>query len=57
MVDGTAVVVDAARAAQLRALGNAVVPLQAAVAVRELLRRSGVKINREHLVVEEIPIG
>jgi len=36
---------DAARAAQLRALGNAVVPLQAAVAVRELLRRSGIVIQ------------
>jgi hypothetical protein len=34
-------VVDESRADQLRAIGNGVVALQAAVAVRELLRRIG----------------
>jgi DNA (cytosine-5)-methyltransferase 1 len=41
VVDGTPLVVDESRADQLRAIGNGVVPLQAAVAVRELLRRIG----------------
>lgn len=39
VVDGTPVVVDAARGHQLRALGNGVVPFQAAVAFRELASR------------------
>lgn len=42
VVDGHAVVVDASRADQLRAIGNGVVALQAAVAVRFLLRILGV---------------
>lgn len=41
VVDGHAVVVDASRADQLRAIGNGVVALQAAVAVRFLLRTLG----------------
>jgi site-specific DNA-cytosine methylase len=41
VVDGTSVVVDESRRSQLCVLGNSVVPLQAAVAVRELLRRIG----------------
>ena len=41
MVDGVAYVVDPCRADQLRCSGNGVVPLQAAVAFRELMRRSG----------------
>lgn len=39
LADGIALVVDASRADQLRCLGNAVVPLQAAAALAELLRR------------------
>ena len=39
VVDGLAVVVDEARADQLRCIGNGVVALQAAVALVELLRR------------------
>lgn len=39
LVDGVAVVVDKARADQLRQIGNGVVPLQAAVAFIELFRR------------------
>lgn len=39
VADGAPLVVDAARAGQLRALGNGVVPLQAAVAFRELWGR------------------
>lgn len=39
MADGLALVVDASRADQLRAIGNGVVPLQAAVAFRVLNRR------------------
>lgn len=39
MADGASLVVDAARGGQLRALGNGVVPLQAAVAFRELANR------------------
>ena len=39
LADGVAYVVDASRADQLRCAGNGVVPLQAAVAARELLRR------------------
>jgi len=39
LADGAPLVVDASRADQLRCLGNGVVPLQAAVALRELLRR------------------
>lgn len=42
VVDGHAVVVGASRADQLRAIGNGVVALQAAVAVRFLLRTLGV---------------
>jgi DNA (cytosine-5)-methyltransferase 1 len=42
VADGLAVVVDAARADQLRAIGNGVVPLQAAFAFRILARRLGV---------------
>lgn len=41
VVDGNAVVVDASRADQLRAIGNGVLALQAAVAVRFLLRTLG----------------
>ena len=39
LAHGTPLVVDESRADQLRALGNGVVPLQAAVAIRELLWR------------------
>jgi hypothetical protein len=39
VVDGVAVVVDEARADQLRCIGNGVVALCAAVALVELLRR------------------
>lgn len=39
VADGASLVVDAAQAGQLRALGNGVVPLQAAVAFRELWGR------------------
>ena len=39
LVDGIALVVDESRADQLRCCGNGVVPLQAAVAFTELLRR------------------
>jgi len=38
-------------------IGGLDIWVQAAVAVRELLRRSGVKIHREHPVVEETPVG
>lgn len=41
LVDGTALVVDESRTNQLRCCGNAVVPLQAAAALKELLRRVG----------------
>ena len=40
-VDGAALVVDESRADQLRCCGNGVVPLQAACALTELLRRIG----------------
>ena len=39
LVDGTPVVVDESRADQLRCCGNGVVPLQAAAALVELVRR------------------
>lgn len=42
LADGMAYLVDESRAHQLRQVGNGVVPLQAAVAVVELLRRAGV---------------
>lgn len=42
VADGLSVVVDASRADQLRCAGNAVVPLQAAVAFVELMRRAEV---------------
>lgn len=41
LADGVAVAVDESRADQLRCAGNGVVPLQAAVAARELMRRLG----------------
>lgn len=41
LVDGVPVVVDEARAHQLRAAGNGVVSIQAAVALRALLARFG----------------
>lgn len=41
LADGMAIVVDESRSHQLRQIGNGVVPLQAAAAVVELLRRSG----------------
>ena len=40
LADGCSLVVDASRADQLRCAGNAVVPLQAAVAFVELMRRA-----------------
>lgn len=46
LVNGMACVVDESRSHQLRAIGNGVVPLQAAVAVVELVRRSGLSGKR-----------
>ena len=45
LVDGTALVVDQSRPHQLRAIGNGCVPLQAAVAIVELFRRSGIEVT------------
>lgn len=45
LADGMSLVVDASRADQLRCSGNAVVPLQAAVAFVELVRRAGLKFD------------
>lgn len=42
MVDGHPLVVDESRSHQLRAIGNGVVPLQAAVGIVALVRRSGI---------------
>jgi len=39
MVDGDSVLVDASRTDSLRALGNSVVAIQGAAAIRQLLRR------------------
>lgn len=45
VVDGSSLVVDESRTHQLRALGNGVVPLQAATALVLLFRRSGIRIE------------
>lgn len=45
LVDGNPLVVDESRSHQLRAIGNGVVPLQAAVALVTLVRRSGIAID------------
>lgn len=45
LVDGLPLVVDESRTHQLRAIGNGVVPLQAATALVELFRRSGIGVK------------
>lgn len=45
VVDGHPLVVDESRTHQLRAIGNGVVPLQAAVALVTLMRRAGISIE------------
>ena len=45
VVDGVPLLVDKSRNHQLRAIGNGVVPLQAATAIVELFRRSGIGVK------------
>lgn len=45
VVDGHPLVVDESRSHQLRAIGNGVVPLQAAVSIVTLVRRSGITFD------------
>ena len=53
LVDGHAVVLDESRTDQLRAIGNGVVALQAAVAFRVLAERLGVWVVCDQFLIEE----